>query len=67
MNILQLNIHEYQEILGLGVAIAGFMIVAFAYEYPIPSLDIFAGTKLWFNGFFGLSLIIIGIVIAVKR
>ena len=62
---MNLNVHDYQEIVGLMVAIAGFLMVAFAYVYPI-SFDIVAGSKLWFNGFFGLSLIIVGLIIAVK-
>ena len=60
----RLNFNDFQ-VLGLVVAFVGYLMVAFAYEYSIPVLDNLVGNRLWFNGFFGLSLIIIGVMMVV--
>lgn len=60
----KLRFNDFQ-VLGLVVAFVGYLMVAFAYEYSIPVLDNFAGSRLWFNGFFGLILIIVGVMMVV--
>ena len=62
--LARLNFNHFQ-VLGLIVAFVGYLMVEFAFEYSIPVLDNLVGNRLWFNGFFGLSLIIIGIIMVV--
>jgi hypothetical protein len=62
--LARLNFNDFQ-VLGLVVAFVGYLMVAFAFEYSIPALDNLVGNRLWFNGFFGLSLIIIGMMMVV--
>lgn len=53
--------------MGLIVAFAGFLIVAFDYEQTRPALHILAN-GFWVVGFFGLILIIGGtLIVVVKR
>ena len=61
-----MNIRTPQELFGLAVAVVGFLMVAFAKNYTILSL---AGSDsgIWVDGFLGLSLLIIGTLIVVKR
>jgi len=63
-DLARLNFNDFQ-VLGLVVAFVGYLMVAFAFEYSIPVLDNLVGNRLWFNGFCGLSLIIIGMVMVV--
>lgn len=60
----KLSFNDFQ-VLGLVVAFVGYLMVAFAYEYSMPVLDNFAGNRLWFNGFLGLTLIIVGMMMVV--
>ena len=62
--LARLNFNDFQ-VFGLVVAFVGYLMVAFAFEYSIPLLDNLVGNRLWLNGFFGLSLIIIGMMIVV--
>ena len=62
--LARLNFNDFQ-VLGLVVVFVGYLMVVFAFEYSIPVLDNLAGNRLWFNGFFGLSLIIVGMMMVV--
>ena len=60
--------HNCQQILGFVVALVGYLIVAFAYDFSMPILDGLAAGNLWFTGVIGLCFILVGIIItAVKR
>lgn len=49
------------------LSLTGYLMVDFAYDYSFLPLTDFAINRLWFNGFLGLSIIIVGILIAVIR
>ena len=49
------------------VALVGYLIVAFAYDFSMPILDTLAAGNLWFNGVIGLCFILVGIIITVVK
>ena len=58
------NCHQ---ILGCVVALVGYLIVAFAYDFSMPILGALAAGNLWFNGVIGLCFILVGITITVVK
>lgn len=60
-----MSVRNHQLTLGLVVALIGYLVVAFAYDFSPPMLDSAPAIKLWVNGFAGLGCIIVGTVITV--
>jgi hypothetical protein len=53
--------------MGLLVALVGFVVVEFAYQFRMPDIQLSPEIDFWINGGVALTLILVGMTIVVAR